>query len=326
VTISAEQPTVLRFSTDWLPERDRLAGLRDMLGRQIARTDFEPLTPTFHVDATLRIVGSLGIASIDHSLMRVSRTRDLLADGRDSLVLSIPGGGCVASQLDREVTIEGGDAVLASNADVGTFTCSSAAGKSTLISLSRLELLPLLKDFNAALIARIPRNRPAMQLLMRYVGLLEDSSPIAPELRHAVVSHVYDLAALSLGATGDAAEMAKGRGVRAARLREARLFAMRNLSRPELSATAVAEHLGVTPRYVHMLFETERLSFSEFVIAERLARAHSMLTNPRFRDRAISTVAFDAGFNDLSHFNRTFRRHFHATPSEVRGQADRQRH
>ena len=49
-------------------------------------------------------------------------------------------------QRNREVSIEPGDAVLASNADVGTFTCSSAAGKSTLIGLSRRELLPLLKD------------------------------------------------------------------------------------------------------------------------------------------------------------------------------------
>jgi AraC-like DNA-binding protein len=34
--------------------------------------------------------------------------------------------------------------------------------------------------------------------------------------------------------------------------------------------------------------------------------------------RAISTIAFELGFNDLSYFNRTFRRRYSATPSEIR--------
>src|SRR5215211_1254719 len=71
-----------------------------------------------------------------------------------------------------------------------------------------------------------------------------------------------------------------------------------------------AAHLGVTPRYVHMLFATEAASFSEFVLAQRLVRAHQMLTDPRCIGRPISAIAFDAGFSDLSHFNRTFRRRF----------------
>lgn len=32
------------------------------------------------------------------------------------------------------------------------------------------------------------------------------------------------------------------------------------------------------------------------------------------------SIAFDAGFGDLSTFNCAFRRHFGATPSDVRGE------
>jgi AraC-like DNA-binding protein len=32
----------------------------------------------------------------------------------------------------------------------------------------------------------------------------------------------------------------------------------------------------------------------------------------------VSSVAFEVGFGDLSYFNRTFRRRFGATPSDVR--------
>jgi AraC-like DNA-binding protein len=35
-------------------------------------------------------------------------------------------------------------------------------------------------------------------------------------------------------------------------------------------------------------------------------------------ERTISMIAFAAGFSDLSHFNRTYRRRFGETPSETR--------
>jgi AraC-like DNA-binding protein len=50
-------------------------------------------------------------------------------------------------------------------------------------------------------------------------------------------------------------------------------------------------------------------------------RAQCALADPRFVGHPISTIAFEAGFGDLSHFNRTFRRRFGMTPSEVRARA-----
>ncbi|HWO14561.1 MAG TPA: helix-turn-helix domain-containing protein [Polyangiaceae bacterium] len=50
------------------------------------------------------------------------------------------------------------------------------------------------------------------------------------------------------------------------------------------------------------------------VIAE--ADAHGC--DARFDHLSISAVAFDVGLRDLSHFNRSFRRRFAQTPSELR--------
>jgi AraC-like DNA-binding protein len=47
-----------------------------------------------------------------------------------------------------------------------------------------------------------------------------------------------------------------------------------------------------------------------------------MLTDPRWADRSVASIAFDAGFGDLSYFNRSFKRCYGATPSEVREAAD----
>jgi AraC-like DNA-binding protein len=66
-----------------------------------------------------------------------------------------------------------------------------------------------------------------------------------------------------------------------------------------------------------MLFEREGTSMTAFVRDVRLKLAHSMLLSPRFRERRIGELAFAAGSNELSCFNRSFRR-FGRSPNEVR--------
>jgi AraC-like DNA-binding protein len=94
-----------------------------------------------------------------------------------------------------------------------------------------------------------------------------------------------------------------------------------NLHDGDLSATTVAARNHVTVRYLHKLFHREGITYSEFVLGERLARAYHNLRTPLHSRRAISTIAFDVGFNDLSYFNRAFRRRYNATPSGIRNGA-----
>ena len=76
---------------------------------------------------------------------------------------------------------------------------------------------------------------------------------------------------------------------------------------------------------LHMLFEDDGASFSEFVVGQRLARAHRMLSDPRQMAQTVNAIALHVGFNDVSYFNRTFRRRFGMTPSDVRATATRDR-
>jgi AraC-like DNA-binding protein len=43
-----------------------------------------------------------------------------------------------------------------------------------------------------------------------------------------------------------------------------------------------------------------------------------MLRDPLMTSRKISDISLNVGFSDLSYFNRTFRRAFGVTPSELR--------
>jgi AraC-like DNA-binding protein len=106
--------------------------------------------------------------------------------------------------------------------------------------------------------------------------------------------------------------------VGAARLREAKIHIAGNSWRPEISVVNVAAHLGMTPRYLQRLFEADGSTFSAFLLGQRLKRAHRMLCDSRFAARPVSSIAYDAGFGDLSYFNRCFRRVYGVTPSDVR--------
>ena len=92
---------------------------------------------------------------------------------------------------------------------------------------------------------------------------------------------------------------------------------------PDLSAIAVAGLLGVTPRYVHLLLEQTGKSFTHHLLQRRLEKAAALLRDPRGRHRKIADIAAEAGFTDLSYFNRSFRRHYGATPSDTRDAAQR---
>jgi AraC-like DNA-binding protein len=123
---------------------------------------------------------------------------------------------------------------------------------------------------------------------------------------------------LWLGATRDGGMFAVGRGVRAARLKAIEAHICENLAIQDLCVQSVAANYGLSPRYIHMLFEGEGTTFSTFVREHRLLQAHNMLRSPRHAVRSIGSIALAAGFGDLSHFNRSFRRRFGVTPSEVR--------
>jgi AraC-like DNA-binding protein len=93
------------------------------------------------------------------------------------------------------------------------------------------------------------------------------------------------------------------------------------LRKPSLDAVAKCQ--DISPIYVRKLFESDDTSFTQFVLSERLARAHRLLSDPRFAERSIAALALEAGFGDLSYFNRAFRRCYRATPSGVRARAGR---
>jgi AraC-like DNA-binding protein len=309
----------LRVSTAALPARERLPFWREVFGRKMVRLDIEPLSDgPFEADSTLRVLP--GLRTMTWSMRpaaRFLRTPELIADADDSVGLLLNLAGDLSlSHRGREASLGEKDAVAVLHGEPAAVCFHNAKAA---VVVPRTALAPLVTNIEDATMRVIPRESEALRLLTGYLKMLHEELPLTtPEMRDKVVTHIHDLVALTIGATRDGAAIAESRGVRAARLAAIKADVVARLDRRDLGLTAVAARQHVTPRYVQMLFEREGITFSEFVLEQRLARAHDMLTSPRHAEWTISAIALAAGFGDLSHFNRSFRRRYGATPSDVR--------
>jgi AraC-like DNA-binding protein len=253
------------------------------------------------------------------------RTRECLADGLDDFAMAVNfGGSYVIRQGEDEVVLGNGEATLFSMGKP-CHLVHQPPGNFLAMRFPRSQIMPRITGADERCLRRIGAGTQALRLLTDYIGLAQQSEAIGGlELQRLFIDHVYDLVALAVGATRDADEAAQGRGLRAARLHAIKQDIAKNLDRPNLSVATLADRHGCTPRFIQRLFETEGTTFTEYVLAQRLARAHRLLTDPRRESEKISVVAYDSGFGDVSYFNRIFRRHFGAAPSDIRAQARQQ--
>jgi AraC-like DNA-binding protein len=325
---------IARFSSGDFPERSRDVMWKEMVQRHIVSLENEFKKDQYLGKPRIRnAVGmalpGLGVVTYNASQVTTRRTRRLLADGNDNLRLLIlrrSTTAATATQFGREVTVDSGNAVVLLNSEQNSITFPSRWPRVLVLNLRQEGLRPLLRDIDSVLARPIPRQLDALRLLSNYIdGVIGGPALSSADVARLVVTQIYDLTALTMGATREATEIAKDRGLRVARLNGMKADIAERLTSPNLSVEEVAKRQGVSSRYVQMLFEQEGTTFSQYVISQRLLRAHRMLTDSRFADRSITSLAFDAGFGDLSYFNRAFRRCYGGTPSEIRADAFRRK-
>jgi AraC-like DNA-binding protein len=306
-----------KFSTDAFAPHERVAAWRDVYGQTIAKLEFEPTSEgPFTVDATLRSLPGLGIATMSTQGLRFAKPRNLI-DSDDLILVTMESGGYFGSQLGREVNLGPGDAVIRWNAEV---TSGEIFGRPSIIRVPTRAIAPLVRDVGAAVQRRIPADTDALRLLGPYMRAMQYCGG-TPEVQRIAARHMHDLIALLLGATRDAAEVTRDRGVRAARLRGIKEDIALNLEHGDISIAAIATRHRVSPRTVQKLFEQDGTTFTEYVLAQRLAFAHRILSDRKHAAEKIAMVAFTAGFGDVSYFYRVFRSRYGVLPTDVRAQA-----
>jgi AraC-like DNA-binding protein len=143
---------------------------------------------------------------------------------------------------------------------------------------------------------RVDAAEPAVALRMSYtlLDLIAAAYSVSPHARHEQSSLV-------------AAHRVRIAGYIEAHLRD-----------PNLNPTTLARACKITVRYLHHLFTAESETVTQYIQRRRLEECARALIDAPVRDRLVTEIAFDYGFNSLTHFGRVFRNQFGLTPSEYR--------
>jgi AraC family transcriptional regulator, positive regulator of tynA and feaB len=146
---------------------------------------------------------------------------------------------------------------------------------------------------------------------------------LAPGVHDRVSRHLLDLIATSYAIAFDS--QVNSSSIISGRHAMARLFVEQHLRDPELTPCSIASQLKLSSRYLRMIFATSSETVSAYILRRRLEECARQLSDPHWSGHSIAEIAFGWGFNSASHFTRSFRDRYGASPRHYRrGQLDQQ--
>ena len=139
-----------------------------------------------------------------------------------------------------------------------------------------------------------------------------DERFLSPHFGEAILDLIASAyAGLSQGALA-------GTSVAIARREQIRTYVESHLHDPALTPGRVAAAVHLSARRLHQLFEADGETVGSYILRRRLEECARALIAAPVRGRLVTEIAFDYGFNSLTHFGRVFRNRYGLTPSEYR--------
>src|SRR5215472_11681235 len=174
--------TVVRFSTEDYAPRERVEALHEIFGRNLQKVHVEPLGgESFRSAVTLRQMPGLSLYTASRSAAIYRRSRELL-EHDDVILIAGFSSAYEVHHLGRTVNMGPGEAVILTGGEPSTF--GGPAQKSVDLLRVPVRLLsPLVVALEASYGRAIPADNAALQLLVGYIGVLEEMNAVAtPEL------------------------------------------------------------------------------------------------------------------------------------------------
>jgi AraC-like DNA-binding protein len=293
---------------------------REGVCRNFCRVDAEPSAGSqIFCKIEIAQVGSLALARTSGKSGRFVRTRDLLSDSCDDFVLFAATSGDVLVVRERRAVELQQSQMWLTDLTVEGAVAFNDDHQFATIRIPRRELLAICPDAESRLAEPLVASPGIRDVIARYFALAaESATSLDPIGQQMTARHMVDLVALLLRTGRDEMQLATQRGYSEARLRLIQTEVLDRLYDSNLTIASIARSIGLNPKQVQRLFERSGMTFTEFVLEQRLLSARRLLSSPNGRYSKIGTVAYGVGFGDLSYFNRTFRGRFGVTPSEWR--------
>ncbi|MGY4382033.1 AraC-like DNA-binding protein [Bradyrhizobium sp. i1.3.6] len=279
-----------QLSFDGDPNGQAYERWREQFCRQVADVDFVPIgegrvhrTISPAILPRLRLSASFGTPMSFVSL-----------GTNDELVITMSPNSALSGAMGRRpLEVAAGDVTIGDPSIKGAHITQTTHGNFQTALLPRKALLRACPNAEDLIAQSIPGANPITSMFLRYYDLAHTyADKLAPAELDAVSQHLFDLSVLMIGARGDVAEQARMRGLAAARLETLKSDILAQLDNPALSLTVLSAAHRISPRTIQLMFEQAGITYSGFVLEQRLLRAERLLRNPNparaqdHRDRA----------------------------------------
>lgn len=300
-----------RFRTAAVPPAQRLSFWNQVVLQTFGSISVDAEGRGFSAQLKRRHFGPLLLASVDSAPARILGAPQPELDDEYCYVLLNQAGHSVAHQDRQRVALGPGELTLLRAKEPYRIEFS----RPNRMSVLSLPVPTSHVDLDGHLLARHSLEQSA--LLAAFIRRLEtlDADP-APGSN--CVRLAQDLMALTWPR-----QQQRNTGKSSPQVWEQRILALleRNLADCQLDAKSIADELGISSRYVQMIFARRGETLSAHLQERRLILAAQLLRSQP--SMSITDIAFASGFGDLSHFCHVFQRRFGSSAGRWRSQHKR---
>ncbi|WP_163025964.1 AraC family transcriptional regulator [Chachezhania antarctica] len=292
-------------------------------------TTFMPLRPeldraerkSFHADLRSHQIDDVVLNLVSASTHSVHRgTREIAASPVDCYYINTQlYGACQIEQKRKSVTLHMGDVGIFDGAE--PFDLKHHKSKPLRVA-SLMVPKRLFGDAVREQLSNGPHvlsRQPVLGHLLSEAGRSLDTSP--DRMGSDVLSRITQIV-LSLTVVSAAPD--KSRSTPASRsialAHQIRQIIRQNSSRQDFNLADCAAQMGLSVGYIQQVLARNGERFGVILLDERLSAAARLLTDSNNCHLRVSTIAYAAGFKDISHFGRAFRNNYGQSPGELRRQ------
>jgi len=280
--------------------------------KPLDRPGFEATSSLGHL-GTLRIVSTQSApATVEHRARHVALTKE-----RRFRVMLSTRGRIRLHHVGREVVLDEGDFVMLDDsapyriAFRETNHCVCLAVRPTTL---RMYLPSPASLCGLPMSASSPLNGIVGAMLCGVWAQIERGLP--PEQGPGLARALLQMVAAAY-AVEHSREVERS-VVTASRYSEIKQYIEMNLRSSNLGPTPIAAALGVSRRYIRLLFAANDDSVSAYIRRRRLEECAWELAQPLWRGRSITSAASEWGFRSMAHFARAFKAQYGMTPTAFR--------
>lgn len=273
-----------------------------------------------HGRISMETRAGMEMAHVAKNLQRIRRSsQDCRRDAAEHYFLIIQEeGSALMAQSETAQMLNPGDMMLIDSAKPSEFTFFGHYGRQLSLHLPRSEMDKRFGyDIRTGMF--LPRTDHTATALMAV--LAKTFSPeITPDQDNYLREAMYGLLGVMLherqnrsGFSGMDAEIGG-----AQLLQRALAYIDTRYGNCELSIQTIASDLQVSMRQLQRAFALLGTTPTDYLLQKRLESACQLLIERRMgrTDMLVSTIAYHCGFNDISYFNRIFRKVFYCAPGQ----------